>query len=199
MSFYNNIYLKKLINNTISINDFAKSFSGFIHCVNYWSQILGLLVYKLDDWSDRKKIIENLCDENAINNKLSHYQTFKLFIEELNNNCNFKLNDSARQFNKTLLEYSNSDLADFIATLGFVEYYYQEISSIIVTYLKNNNIYTNNHYSEHEILDSKHANEIFSLLDNNLDKHDALYIGMENAYKLFDDYFTSLFNETHCE
>ena len=59
-----NQYLVSIMNNTIKKETFIKSQEPFIHCVNYWSQILGLLVFKLDDYKDRRIILENLYDEH---------------------------------------------------------------------------------------------------------------------------------------
>lgn len=196
-----NKFLSGLINNNIPVLNFTKSQESFINCVNYWSQILGKLVYRLNDFTDRKLIIENLCDKHGIDAGLSHVETFTQFIIDLGGTISNNLYDiPSTIFNHNLGSISDSQLPIFIATLGFIEYYYQKISGIIVKYLKANNKYSNIHYEEHELLDVKHYTDLFSLLvkysDNEVKR--ALHLGSSNAITLFNDYYNGCY-KLYCE
>jgi len=194
---FDNKFLVGLKDNTIPVNKFVKSQECFVNCVNYWSQILGKLIFKLDNYKERKVIVENLMDEHGLtSDMLSHVETFTLFIEKLGGNINTFNDIPSINFNTMLDFISNEKLAVFIAALGFIEYYYQQISKIIVYYLKINNIYINIHYTEHEIIDSKHANDLFKLLDKYdiNEKEYALSYGSELAIKIFDDYYNMVYD-----
>lgn len=200
-----NKFLSGLANNSIPIANFIASQASFITCVNFWSQILGKLIYKLDDFKDRKIILENLSDEHGVGNgnddncncsNLSHVETFKLFITKLGGIIPDIYDLPSTNFNNTLSLISDIELHDFIATLGFIEYYYQKISIIIVNYLKMNNMYDNIHYEEHELLDIKHYTDLLSLLNKyptNI-QTGSMQIGSENAIHLFDEFYNHCFN-----
>ncbi len=57
-----------------NITKFAEKFSFFIELVNYWTQILGLVLFKSSFPSNRKNLIKNLVDENL--SELTHCETF---------------------------------------------------------------------------------------------------------------------------
>lgn len=189
-----NVFLSGLKNNTIPFQDFINSQCRFVNCVNYWSQILGRLLYRLPDHKDRKLILENLFEEHGFEQGHdSHVATFTNFMESIGGSVNHSMDRASRDFNETLdTIVSSHALAECIATLGFVEYYYQIISSVIVSYLKQQGKYTNIHYAEHELLDVKHYTDLFSLLakypDN--DQLQAMQHGSFNTRQLFDKYYT---------
>lgn len=191
-----NKLLKGLENNTIKFDNFVKSQEGFVICVNYWSQILGKLIFRLDSFIDRKIILENLMDEHGIGGKYSHVETFSMFITKLGGKVPIYYGGPALDFNLKLHNYSKESLANFIATLGFIEFYYQKISAIIVKYLKINNKFINIHYEEHEELDIKHYTDLFSLLKRFTKDEitNALKNGSLMAIKLFDEYYNSCFD-----
>ncbi len=188
-----NIFLSGLKNNTIPILDFIKSQQAFVTCVNYWSQILGKLLYRLSSHQDRKLILENLFEEHGFEaGHFSHVETFTKFMESIGGQVIHTPDQAAQAFNDTLDRILNEpDLPTCIAALGYVEYYYQRISTVIVDYLKANDKYTNIHYAEHELLDVKHYTDLFSLLS----KYDqdrvetALGRGRQIVIELFDTYY----------
>ena len=63
-----------------NIDMFVMNFLPFVHLVNYWSQILALVISSCPDPKKRKMIIKNLYEENC--EEYSHVETFLLFIEE---------------------------------------------------------------------------------------------------------------------
>jgi len=170
-SYLDNYYLDNNINfddiNEINLNKFA----SFIYAINAWSQILGILLSKCDKHYKRKIIIENLYDEN--NNKLSHVETFYLFLKELDFNNEFK----DINIDKNIVSSINylrhiiicNDFDDCCQILGSVEYIYQKISTEIINwYKKKYNKEPNYHYTLHETLDITHATELWKLSDKNI-------------------------------
>jgi hypothetical protein len=188
-----NVFLAGLKNNTIPIQDFIKSQQAFVTCVNYWSQILGKLLYRLSSHQDRKLILENLFEEHGFEaGHYSHVETFTKFMESIGGQVTHTPDQAAQSFNDTLdRTLDEPDLAVCIAALGYVEYYYQQISTVIVEYLKQNDKYTNIHYAEHELLDVKHYTDLFSLLSKYDDEHaiSALARGRQIVIGLFDAYY----------
>jgi hypothetical protein len=160
----------KLNFSNLNIDNFIKNFSPFIHLVNYWSQILGLLLYKCNDPEIRRKIVKNLYEENC--EKYTHVDTFMLFIKECNiNNINVKYNLEEIPMNDVIKEAINSithfvinnTFDDSCQMLGTIEYIYHLISIEINNYIYNiTNIKPEFHYSVHEILDIEHSYDLFN-------------------------------------
>ena len=195
-----NVFLSGLKNNTIPFQDFINAQCRFVSCVNYWSQLLGRLIYRLPDHKDRKIILENLFEEHGFESgHLSHVETFTKFMESIDGTVSMSPDRAVLEFNNTLdCIVCEDPLAECIATFGYVEYYYQHISSVIVDYLKKNGKYTNIHYAEHELLDVKHFTDLFSLLDKYPanDQLSAMKRGSFNVRNLFDKYYTDAYLTT---
>lgn len=153
------------INHNMNIKIFAEKLSPFIVLVNYWSQILGYVIYRCDDPLIRKKIIENLVDENC--GEMTHVESFKNFLTE----CGF---NKKIETNKTVLKYKDmlqlhvltNNYKTSCAILGAIEYVYHMISKTINKYFSDKMGYTpSNHYTTHEIVDIKHATDLFDCTD----------------------------------
>ena len=163
------IIVKKINFTQLDINNFMLKFLPFVHLVNYWSQILGFVIYKCSNPNIRGKIIKNLYEENC--EEYTHVDTFLLFMKEINinnNNLDFDIkfipkNLYIEQAEKRILEFVlNNTFDDSCQMLGAIEYIYHLISEDINTYIcKNYNIKPQYHYTIHEILDIKHATDLF--------------------------------------
>jgi hypothetical protein len=193
-----NIYLKNISSNQISKDKFINSQRNFINCVNYWSQTLGLLISQLDDFKDRRIILENLIDEHFgedNQNKISHVETFRQLIEKLGGSIPDTFDEYTNNFNKELMNASQKNTPLFIAVLGFIEFYYQSISSLFSKYIKTNFGDINIHFKEHEQIDKKHCMDLLNLLNKYNDPtiRNALEEGNKIAKKIFDDYYTLIY------
>lgn len=155
---------------------FSEKFAPFIHTINYWSQILGYLIYKCDDHIHRKKIIENLIDENC--GSLSHVETFYMFLGEIGyvkNMNEIESNNIVEKYNEKLYAFLRyNKFTDCCEMLGSIEEEYQKISQTIIEYCKKNNCAITYHFTAHEILDTKHANDLFSCSDTK-NVHNIVY------------------------
>jgi len=180
IEYLDNHFEKEWFGLNIDINIFAHRLAPFIHIVNYWSQILGLLVYKCSDKKLRKNIITNLYDEHF--NTDIHVDTFYKFILECgyidlninignNNDIGIGISDVYNiQINSVIIKYMEKlksyvyyhDFSIACQILGAIEYTYYLISSKInIFYKQKLNRLPNNHYTTHENTDIEHANKLF--------------------------------------
>jgi len=172
----------------IDLDDFAVSFAPFIHLVNFWSQLLALVISKSSKPALRKKIIKYLYKANC--DELSQVDTFKLFINECQNNKlasfikevnlhldsdnqikqNLSIDTEIFESNPLISTYKISilnfietnDFNDCCQMLGAIEYIYHLISKDINYYYK---LQTNSdpsyHYTADKVLDISHSNDLF--------------------------------------
>jgi len=169
------LYQSKKINfRNLNLNDFSRKFLPFIHLVNYWSQILGFVVYRCSNPNLRNKIIKNLFEENC--EEYTHVDTFLLFIKELENRLdNIQYDNIQYEINlipkNIFIEKLQKDIEEFVLNntfddscqmLGAIEYVYHLISSDINSYCYEKfNIKPRYHYCVHETLDISHATDLF--------------------------------------
>jgi len=181
---------------------FIQSQEAFIYAVDNWSKILGQMVIKVPSDSDRLVIIENLYDEHGNGDiSKSHVNTFrKLLISlgyknELPVPCTQQKYESmitsecVEKFNRKLWDaIYHEDWVFAVTVLGMIEYTYITASKYIHQYVGNfidkEEI---EHYSIHEVLDVKHATELFGLITKYVDV-DFKYIqdGLQYGYKIMD-------------
>ena len=152
------------INKIMNIQLFALKISQFVELVNYWSQILGYVVYMCDNHTLRKKIITNLFDENC--SELTHVETFNLFLLE----CGYTQESNKHNNNYIILKYKQLlksyvekySFEECCCILGSIEYVYHMMSGEINKYFC---LHIGNmpkfHYNIHEILDVSHATDLF--------------------------------------
>ena len=171
----NKIYFTKIDN--IDIN----KFSSFIHAINYWSQLLGLVISKCSDYKKRKNLVKNLYDEN--NGEYTHVETFYMFLQELGymgniDKINMNLYTELYIANiKYIIQNNNFD--ECCQILGSIEYIYQKISADIISWFRlKYNHYPKNHFMLHETLDITHAQELFELNTHDICENN-LIIGAE--------------------
>ncbi len=136
----NNLFFNNL--NKISINEFLQIQKEFIYAVNYWSQLLFILLSKINDPKLRLVILDNINDEHGhgiIEN--SHVYTFHDFLQALGHTDELNINKkckskSVKLFYKSLKKYiKNLQYYDSVLILGAIEYTYIDISTIIIPFL----------------------------------------------------------------
>ena len=197
----NNPYFKKL--NTIKIENFLKSQECFISAVDNWSKVLGILLSKVPTFKERAIIIDNLYDEHGEGNiENSHVNTFIKFMKSLGyekelliNNDSLSSYEYVKLFNdKLLYKVNNKSWLFSVAMLGMIEYTYITISKYIHEYVSQFIISEDiHHYSLHEIVDVKHATELFELLNPYLDCNSEIIIsGLLTGYELMDQLYKDL-------
>lgn len=164
----------------MNIQIFSIRLSSFVELVNYWSQILGYVIYACNDHKIRRKIVMNLIDENC--GKLTHVETFYQFLVE----CGFKGSLQSIKSNFIVLKHHNLlqsymtkySFEQCCAILGSIEYIYHIISGEINKYFEEAKGYQpSNHYTIHELLDVQHATDLFDCSNEVALTNDLLDIG----------------------
>lgn len=192
-------YFKAL--NKSGLESFFDSQKSFIHAVDNWSKMLGLMVCKCETDVQRLVFVKNLYDEHGDGDlSNSHIKTFERFMRLKNED--YKFNDiehlsSVESFNINLFTPLNNESFDFLCgMLGMIEYTYINVSKCINQYIsKNMNINPESvpHYSLHETLDFTHSKELFELIDNKGELSKDAIKGINYGYKIFVELYDRLF------
>jgi hypothetical protein len=190
-------YFVKL--STMPLESFIASQKGFITAVDHWSKLLAKLLIILPSDEHRIPIVENIHDEhgNGDSNK-THTKTFNRFLQSLG--CGEALNPNNTYPTTPVINAFISDLSTALSTqdwifctamLAIIEYTYITVSSHIhkyaSKYLKEEHI---EHYSLHEIMDSKHATDMFQLLCSHYETdkqkiEEGILYGYNSFYKCY--------------
>ena len=179
--YLDDYYIKNKIDFTKFDNINLNKFSSFIHAINYWSQLLGLVVSKCTDYKKRKNLIKNLYEEN--NGEYTHVETFYMFLQELgyyHNIDTIQMNVYCELYIENIKRIIiDSDFNYCCQILGSIEYIYQKISKDIINWFHTKyNRNPTHHFLLHETLDIEHAKELFELNTIDIDENN-LIIGAE--------------------
>lgn len=214
-----NPYFVSLSESDFPLHTFLKSQEGFIEAVNYWTHALCKLALILPSDKERFPIIMNLYDEHGEGDvENSHVRTFTRFMEKLGYTDPVELGKSSRShricrtFNAGLVrafQRAQTDYKYMSALLGMIEYTYITVSQKIHNYAtKFVDAKEIEHYSLHEIMDTKHSEDLFRLCldkDGNLSEDDqkSVILGLDTGYYLFYTLYANLayltFPTTICE
>lgn len=199
-----NPYVIKLlsISHPPTLKNFLTSQDSFIDAIDQWSHLLGKMLSKVPSHRERLVIVENLYDEHGEGDlNKAHVNTFKAFIQSLDAssavdlyNPNKKTYQIVRHFYEKLHYFiDHYDWKFSVAMLGMIELVYVTISGAIHKYAKLHLIdQTINHYSLHETLDTRHANELFALIKPFYENDPEL---IESGLKAGYDAMFSLYSE----
>ena len=199
----NELYFKSLANGTMIFDVFKKSQTNFYSAVCYFSRPLFVLCSRMDSYSRRLSILENIFDEhgNGDINK-AHGKTYKQYLINLGvKEQKIKKNEfhiSVKNFfSKVDNVVKNDDPQKAIAMYGIIEDRYTIISSIIAkTLLKNNWLDESKlaHYLVHEEIDMYHSKLFYNLIEkkwfensSNIQIKEGLNLGNELILKLFNE------------
>jgi len=199
-----NPYLVKLSQHP-PITNFITSQLSFIDAIDQWGIIFLKLASKSNDLEERRILIKNLFDEHggSESTETAHVNTFKKLIHSLDQNKDIELYDQTlptyqltEKFYRQLHQVVESQPIPYsLAMLGMIEYIYIDVSKGIHQYLKKHlgdqNI---NHYSEHEILDVEHSNDLMGLLRKYFltTENDLIKQGIERGYQLLDQLYVDM-------
>jgi len=197
------LYFKSLVSGNMSFEVFKKSQTNFYSAVCYFSRPLFMLCSRIDSYSERLNILENIFDEHGNGDvKKSHGKTYKQYLINLGvKEHKIKKNEfhiSVKNFfSKVDNIVSNDDPQKAIAMYGIIEDRYTIISSIIAkTLLKNNWLDESKlaHYLVHEEIDMYHSKLFYDLIQkkwlnrsSNIQIKEGLNLGNELILKLFNE------------
>lgn len=190
------------IDRLMNVQIFSSRISSFIHLVNYWSQILGYVIYGCKNYTIRKKIVMNLMDENCGN--ITHVETFYKFLVE----CGFEESLESIKSNHVIQKYqdllsgyiTNHSFEEACAILGSIEYVYHMMSAEINKYFFDKLEYQpQNHYTTHELVDIKHATDLFDCTNEIALQEKFLDMGAMWIIECFSELlnFTPVFGYTY--
>ncbi len=160
----------------IDLQHFAQNIIPFIHLIDYWASITGLLLFKCDNFRYKRKIIKNLSDENC--EELTHVESFYSFLCQCNGENSYaSLQDimSRTKNNEIIEEYKNHikyfvnrhSFDDCCQMLGAAEYAYLLVSNRVAElYLKYIGKYPTKHYVGNNMYGKKHAFNFFDCVEN---------------------------------
>eukprot|EP01126_Amoeba_proteus_P057785 TRINITY_DN7388_c0_g1_i3.p2 TRINITY_DN7388_c0_g1~~TRINITY_DN7388_c0_g1_i3.p2 ORF type:complete len:192 (-),score=36.38 TRINITY_DN7388_c0_g1_i3:194-769(-) len=160
-------YFEWLNSSKSSPEMFGATQAGFVYAVEHWPQALAALLSKIEPISMRLKILENIIDEHGSGDiRESHPVTFKELLSAFNVERDPKIPIHVLSFNQAIMGIcTHDDVHVGCAALGSIEYLYIGISSNIakkiLCWLPPG---TQRHYSIHEVLDVKHAADLFEEL-----------------------------------
>ena len=197
------LYFKSLVNGAMSFDVFKKSQTNFYSAVCYFPRPLFMLCSRIDSYSERLSILENIFDEHGNGDvKKSHGETYKQYLINLGiEKDKIKKNDfhiSVKNFySKIDNVVRNDDLQKAIAMYGIIEDRYTIISSVIAKTLLKKNWLDNSklaHYLVHEEIDMYHSKLFYDLIEKkwldksaNIQIKEGLNLGNELILKLFNE------------
>ena len=166
-------YFSSLMDGSMSLELFKYSQLKFYSAVCYFSRPMFLLCSKIDSYTDRLTLLENIMDEHG-NGDISntHGETFKKYLINLginNREIDEKVSHPAIANFYSIIEntINNSSLETAIAMFGIIEDRYTEISSsIALSLVQNGWLKTSQlvHYENHQQLDIYHAELFYKLV-----------------------------------
>jgi len=187
-SFLDKMYHNNPIDlNNITLNDFSIKVLPFIHLVDHWASIMGLLLAKCQNYQYRRRIIKNLYDENCA--ELTHVETFYSFMCQASDK---KVMDSMKdvmektknnyivsKYKEMILHFiNNNNFDDCCQMLGAAEYTYLLISNDIANlYLNYTSKKPNKHYNINDTYQRQHANNFFDCVVSQI-KQENLEFGV---------------------
>jgi len=197
-------YFSSLMDGSMSLELFKYSQLKFYSAVCYFSRPMFLLCSKIDSYTDRLTLLENIMDEHG-NGDISntHGETFKKYLINLginNREIDEKVSHPAIAKFYSIIEntINNSSLETAIAMFGIIEDRYTEISSsIALSLVQNGWLKTSQlvHYENHQQLDIYHAELFYKLVRNKWKKEKSrldIEKGLRKGNKVILDIYLDL-------
>ena len=197
-------YFSSLMDGSMSLELFKYSQLKFYSAVCYFSRPMFLLCSKIDSYTDRLTLLENIMDEHG-NGDISntHGETFKKYLINLginNREIDEKVSHPAIANFYSIIEktINNSSLETAIAMFGIIEDRYTEISSsIALSLVQNGWLKTSQlvHYENHQQLDIYHAELFYKLVRNKWKKEKSrldIEKGLRKGNKVILDIYLDL-------
>lgn len=170
--FLDNLYESIPIDLTdITLNDFSVKVMPFIHLVDHWASIIGLLLSKCTNYQHRRKIIKNLYDENC--SELTHVESFFTFMCQSSDKKvmepmddimkNTSTHPTVEKYKGLIFEFVEThNFDDCCQMLGAIEYVYLLVSNDIAKlYQSTTGRKPNKHYNISDTYQRQHATNFF--------------------------------------
>ncbi len=185
----------------MTLSEFFYSQIPFFFAVQHWVIALQQLKCRLLDKHEMEMadiLNDNINDELGLPNGKKHVDTFKEFLLAIsckNESNEMKTTDNVTNFNKKIDEIIKTKTISYTcAYLGSIEYQYIFVSKLILEFVDKFHI-KQEHYAMHEVLDSKHANDLFTIacyFNVNHAFNDDIYNGIKDGYQNFMQLYEQL-------
>lgn len=156
---------------TLELNAFSFKIRPFIHMIDYWASVIGLLLSKCANFNHRRAIIKNLSDENC--SDVTHVESFYRFLFQssglevmesmMDIMENTKDNPIVARYKKSIIQFVEThSFDDCCQMLGSVEYTYLLVSNDIgKLFLKSTGKNITAHYNIKDTYNRQHATNFF--------------------------------------
>ncbi|CAO4839707.1 MAG: hypothetical protein CNLJKLNK_00870 [Holosporales bacterium] len=207
LNYLENPYFKSLHDGTLTLEEFLETQIQFFYAVDFFSRPMAALAAKIPTTAMRLEIIRNVWEEHGEGSlENSHTKTFLEFLKRLGNvtfDDVYKrtLWPEVRIFNSAITAVCTlDDYMTGIGAMGIIEYMFSDISKIIGTgiikrgWMQEDTIV---HYKTHEILDVRHADDFFKIVEKTYatNREHKYYIeqGLWFGATLFDMMYKQLY------
>lgn len=143
------------------------------HVVLYFPRFLSAILTNMPDYRMRMPLVENLFEEHGkMNEKYVHSQTYKQFLKGIGI-TEQEINESEPSIPVIAYNRAITDLClhypylEGLAALGVIEEIVARVSPLVGKFAKNTYGSENQsliHFTDHEVLDVQHANEIYEVV-----------------------------------
>ncbi len=203
----NHPLFKALGNNEFDLEQTKQIALQIYHVVLYFPRFLAAILTNMPDYKMRMPLVENLFEEHGkMNVTYVHSETYKEFLKGIG------LSEQEIHESKPIIPVIayNRAITDLclhypylegLAALGVIEEIVARVSPIVGLYAKKNYGSENKslvHFTDHEILDVQHANEIYEVVAMEYEgQHKeaidrGLHLGMYYHSRLYTDILNML-------
>lgn len=143
------------------------------HVVLYFPRFLSAILTNMSDFRMRMPLVENLFEEHGkMKEKYVHSETYKTFLKGIGI-TEFEINESKPSIPVIAYNRAITDLClhyhylEGLAALGVIEEIVARVSPFVGHYAKQTYGSDNKslvHFTDHEVLDVQHANEIYEVV-----------------------------------
>lgn len=208
-NYQNNAYFRSLNDGTFEKDDFVETQIQFFHAVEFFNRPMAALAAKIPTAELRQEILRNVWEEHGEGDiSKAHGETFVILLDRLGkvtieDIIKRALWPEIRIFNTTLTGACVLD--DYMvgtAMMGMIERLFCDISTILAQGIIKRGWLTQDtmiHYNLHELLDIKHSQDFFDVLEEAWKKNDEnkyhIDQGLRLGATLFNNLYTGLYEQ----
>ena len=187
----------KLKSKELTKAEFVKSQESFIHVINSWSQLHGLLLSKLHKVRHRIYILNNLWDEHGHGIETnSHIKNYHRYLRSMNSDLRKfpEVSPEIKTFVKKIYLIADNAV-HLISVMAVIEYAYITVSKLLRDEL-NKKGWLRNTEEKNPAFEDRHANNLFAVLEDFYDPIDpeCIEYGFEYGFDIFYDLYTNMYD-----
>lgn len=185
---------------TFSVDEIHRIAKNIYHVVKHFPRFLSAITTNMEDTIARMPLVENLFEEHGrMKKKHIHLNSYIEFLKRIGVDPSslesFEPCPGVTAYIRSIIDLClHYPYLEGLASLGMIEDIVHQVSPIIgqVTTRKLGGNRKVEHFSEHEVIDEQHSEEIFELLQFNNPQeketiHKGLFFGAYAHYRLYTD------------